>query len=362
MEKDIGEGRTMKTIITTGYMGSGSSAITDLLSEFSDIGVPNDAFEYIFLHCPNGVFDLEDKLLLGNNALRSDEAIHSFIDTMKRLYNLQCTEYWPAGYKTNISADFLEYIQEFLGEIGVIDINSVWYYQDEPNNTMRLENIMKKIIKRLTFNAITLSSASRYNGMKLAFPNEQQFYRAAQNLIKKIFLAVSDNQNQTVVFDQLFLPHNLWRLDNYLPNNCHVFVVDRDPRDVFLLNKYIWPDRGTSVPYPDDVEKFCTYYERVRQIERIPDGKNILRMHFEDLIYHYDDSLQTIYRFLGENVVSHTDKMKRFDPQISINNTQLFSTIRGHEDEVRIIENRLKTYLYDFPSDHKFEPDTDLVF
>ena len=61
-----------KIIISTGYMGSGSSAITDLVSEFEDVNNKHRDFEYIFLHCPNGVFDLEDKLLVGNNSIRSD--------------------------------------------------------------------------------------------------------------------------------------------------------------------------------------------------------------------------------------------------------------------------------------------------
>ena len=61
-------------IVPASYMGSGSSAVTDLISEFKNVNNEYGNFEYVFLHCPNGVFDLEDKLLIGNNALRSDEA------------------------------------------------------------------------------------------------------------------------------------------------------------------------------------------------------------------------------------------------------------------------------------------------
>ena len=53
-----------KLIIPTGYMGSGSSAITDLICEFEGYEADNGTFEYVFLHCPNGLFDLEDKLQL----------------------------------------------------------------------------------------------------------------------------------------------------------------------------------------------------------------------------------------------------------------------------------------------------------
>ena len=74
-----------KVIIPLSYMGSGSSAVTDLISEFANVNNKYGSFEYVFLHCPNGVFDLEDKLLIGNNSLKSDEAIHTFLKTMKEL-------------------------------------------------------------------------------------------------------------------------------------------------------------------------------------------------------------------------------------------------------------------------------------
>ena len=57
-----------RVIIPTGYMGSGSSAITDLLDGVDGFNVTRSNFEFVFLHCPNGVFDLEDKLLHANNA------------------------------------------------------------------------------------------------------------------------------------------------------------------------------------------------------------------------------------------------------------------------------------------------------
>ena len=76
-----------KIIVPVSYMGSGSSAITDFVKEFENVNNEYGYLEYVFLHCPNGLFDLEDKLLIGNNALRSDEAIHSFLSRMKEFYD-----------------------------------------------------------------------------------------------------------------------------------------------------------------------------------------------------------------------------------------------------------------------------------
>ncbi len=48
-----------RIIVPTGYMGSGSSAITDLLvAEFKDCQNEYKSYEYVLLHCPNGLFDL----------------------------------------------------------------------------------------------------------------------------------------------------------------------------------------------------------------------------------------------------------------------------------------------------------------
>jgi len=95
-----------KVIVPTGYMASGSSVITDLVSEFDGFESARGSFEYVFLHCPNGVFDLEDKLLIGNNAIRSDEALHSFYNTMKQLYH---KKYWWVGhYNQIVGKDFLK--------------------------------------------------------------------------------------------------------------------------------------------------------------------------------------------------------------------------------------------------------------
>ena len=51
-----------RIIVPMGYMGSGSSAITDLISEFKDCQNEYKSYEYVLLHCPKGLCDLEDKL------------------------------------------------------------------------------------------------------------------------------------------------------------------------------------------------------------------------------------------------------------------------------------------------------------
>ena len=128
-----------KIIISTGYMGSGSSAITDLVSEFEDVNNKHRDFEYIFLHCPNGVFDLEDKLLVGNNSIRSDEAIHSFLKTMKDLYDKKF--WWPGYYKKVIGEGFYDEVIRYVDSITDVKSKNYWYYQENPTKKMQIKLI-----------------------------------------------------------------------------------------------------------------------------------------------------------------------------------------------------------------------------
>ena len=82
--------------------------------------------------------------------------------------------------------------------------------------------------------------------------------------------------NSNIILDQFVLPHNLYRIENYFEDNCKVIVVDRDPRDVFLLNKYYWRKANATVPYSFDAEKFCSNYSKMRQAEMCIRDRGIL--------------------------------------------------------------------------------------
>lgn len=351
-----------KIVVPAGYMGSGSSAVTDLLSEIEGYEKNSGSFEYVFLHCPDGVFDLEDKLLRGNNALRSDEAIHRFQACMNDLYDKRF--YWVSGYRNIISEKFMEYVDEFLKDINTFEMQDVyWYFQENPTTRQLMrKNFVKRVLQKLTKKKVVLKQPLRYDKMHWAFPTEKEFYAAAQKFLKTIWQEMGiDSHN--LVLDQLLLPHNLFRLNDYFDETVRVVVVDRDPRDVFLLNKYFWTKNGGVVPYPTDVNDFCDMYLRMRNNEDSYDDKRILRMHFEDLIYNYEESLEKIYKLLDVTEKEHCNRKKSiFKPEVSINNTRIFMLEDMNADEVAIIEQRLTAFLYPFPKTEMNTHDVKTVF
>ena len=61
-----------------------------------------------------------------------------------------------------------------------------------------------------------------------------------------------------------------------------------------------------------------------------------------------ENKVKEITKFLGFTEKDHVNKKSRFNPDISIKNTQLFRK-KEYLEESRIIEEKLKDYLYDFP-------------
>ena len=327
-------------------MGSGSSAITDLMSEIDAVDVSRGSFEFVFLHCPNGVFDLEDKLLTGNNALRSDEALHSFAHTMKQLYD---KKYWWVGhYNKYIGEGFLKETKEYIDQLIEFKSDFYWYYQENVNAKMVPRLVVNKVLKLLT--------AGKYAGKKplthpqiwLSYITPERFYQVTKEYIYKV-LTMAGADKSTIVLDQLLLPFNLNRVDNYFNDDLEVFVVERDPRDVFIINKYFWTKSNEVVPYQTDAEKFCEYYRKLRESEKATDSKHVHRIKFEDLIYKYDETVKKIFDDLGWDPATHLRKKEKFNPARSINNTQLFLQNDVYRKECEIISKNLPEYLYDFP-------------
>ncbi len=334
-----------KLIIPTGYMGSGSSAITDLICEFDGFDAENGTFEYVFMHCPDGLFDLEDKLIIGNNSMRSDEAIRSFEKRMYELYNRKF--WWVANYKKKIGKEFWKITQDFIDSLVQYKSDSYWYMQERLNLYRFIIMGFRAVLRVISGGRINLNRPLEYKPMRISFLNEQQFYEKAGTYINN-FLKCMGIEEKNIILDQLLLPHNIYRAEKYFDDRMECFVVNRDPRDVFILNKYIWPKVNETVPFPTEVNEFCGYYRGLRSIEKKGYNLHVHMIQFEELIYNYEYTLKKVMKILKLDETMHSAKKQKFNPEKSINNTQLFIKDE-YKAEASIIEKNLSEFLYDFP-------------
>ncbi|GJM57525.1 hypothetical protein AAK706_05655 [Erysipelotrichaceae bacterium 66-17] len=342
-------------IIAMGYSGTGSSAIIHLLSEYrnctdGDLG----KFEHLPFYTPHGLFDLEDTLLYNNSLYRSDAAINDFYNAMKRLNDYDFG--WFGGYEKRYGGKFMKIVDEFLSEIVQFKTTGYWSYDFELKKNIFSfgKDTLKKIIKKESKNFGKKFFPYGDNKLYYSFVEPEEFYSAAKKFVLNYFKMINPNEKHLLV-DQIILPQHLDRIKNYFNDDVRFIVFDRDIRDIYILNKYIYPRMYNMDPvFPSEPNQFIKFYSKYRKTEKKVDCDNILRLNFEDLVYNYKDTVKEIENFLDFSEVDHINKYQYFIPEISKKNTQNFRIKEDWVRETEVIAEGLKDLVYPFP--YEFTP------
>jgi hypothetical protein len=339
----------MKIITTTGFYSTGSSAITDLLMEYNNVVCKSD-LEIRILHDPYCVSDLEYNLIENPNRHNSSHSVKRFIHHMKKLDHV----WFIKRFSKYFNGKFLPIIEEYINDLSLMQYHSIWHYDVyERSNCFyvlsrmhcKFNRLMHKIF-RIPLNNRNL--VSKKEKAYLTTTDEEIFLAATKKMMNNLALAICNGDQEFVCFDQLVPPSNISRYERYV-DDLKVIVVDRDPRDIYVLEKKIW--KGNIIP--KDVKEYCTWYKWTRELlKNNPDG-DYLFIRFEDLIYKYDETVSKIENYLNLSKENHKNPLTHFNPNKSIANTQVWLNYDEYKDDIEYISNELKDYLYDFPSKEK---------
>lgn len=340
-----------KRIAVTGYSGTGSSAVIDYLKEFQNYDIAlSDNYEHVLLYYPDTIFDLNQKLLYNNDPLRSDEAIKEFRKAMDFLYKKDFG--WFGSYKELIGEDFEKLVNNYLENITEGKINAFWYYNYKNVKFSFIKCILqfcaKIILKRPIFKWGRKYVISK-NEMEYSFINKHDFEKYTKEFIEGYFDLCEKYTEKAYIYDHLIWPSQANALVK-LTDTAKMIILHRDPRDLFFINKYYWcsPKVKTPGTYPLDVDVFCDYFKGLKRDGAI-DSEDILNINFEDLVYTYEETTAKINEFLDITENDKKNKLKYFDPKKSIMNTQVYTGKPEWESELKVIEEKLSDYLYDFP-------------
>lgn len=337
-------------VIAVGYSGTGSSAILHLLSEYQgfDIAIKG-SYEHVLFYIPDGLFDLEDRILRNNSIHMFDGAINRFYSAMKRLNDNDFG--WFGGYKRKYGNQFMQIVDCFIEEITQYKFEGYW--SDDFCYRASVKALLKDSVKKLCGKETGKYgyNLDRFGDgiVRYSFITSDQFYISAKKFVKSYCDMIRMGRKESLLWDQLILPQNLYRLDQYF-EDTKVIVFDRDPRDMYVLSKYVWPTIVNSAHlFPTNPKEFVDYYKSLKNSELPYTGSNVLRLHFEDLIYQYEITVRKIEEFLEIAPVYHTKVQEVFKPDVSIKNTQNFRMKPSWIDEVQIIEEQMVNEIYPFP-------------
>ena len=336
----------MQIITSTGFGDSGSSAVTDLLSEYEDIKSYNSEWECTFLHAPDGLGDLEDAIREGHR-LKVDFAITRFIELCKYLDN-------QTEYKTAFKNKFFELSIQFVEDFTDVKWNGM-YEERLPKFTSSLSKKQKRLISfaQTNYNISKSKQFDMYESDSWR-PNYvpytdmyyscdlQKFYECAKKYTSSLFELAADGAER-LYLDQLLPPISINKYLNYISNNIKVFVVDKDPRDLFIVENLFNGSR--FIPY-ENINTFIKWYNstRTKSLESY-NTEAIYRCKLDDLVFDYENQCKKIEAFLGIKSAKHIKNLEKFNPEKSSVNIRLYEKYDNFTDEVKLIAKESTEFL-----------------
>ncbi len=338
-------------ISTCGFGSSGSSVITDYLSEYTNIKIL-DQVEFNISYLPDGLADLCYHICSApSRTLSSSYAIDRFLQLVKS----DILDYYSANCgidKFQLKKLFDDYI-ESITEVkwnGFINTNY---------------SVVKSFFQSLVLGRInpllrkkTIPTIKGYPHSVVRVSHDSSvFYNETKKLVCRLLELMGGSEGEKIVLDQAFSGNNPQASFAFF-DNPRAIVVDRDPRDLYIFSKEFLikkPILSRTLFMPTEgVREFIDYYRIIRKNQPYTnDDPRILRIRFEELIYDYDKATKKVSLFceLGEN----EKKMSVFVPEMSAANTQLVKKFPSYIDDVKQIEKELPEYCFDF---EKYPPIT----
>lgn len=335
----------MKIVTCASYHGTGSSALTDLITEYSGVCSLGD-YEFNFLYAVDGISDLEYHLTDFPDRHTSGHALKRF----KRLVDFSAGKWFNKRYEPFFNNQYKKLSYEYIDKLIDFKIPGSTFYSDYDKGLLYYysKGLINKIRHLCGF------GSPRYKNEYELFshPSKEQFLKFTREYTHNLLSYANKDDSKILMIDQLLPSSNTMHCLRYLKDDAIVFIVDRDPRDIFLINKYVWKE--TNVPTDPDL--FCKWFSLTHSCaEGLPlDSTRVMKVFFEDLIYNYPQTIKRIEQMCGLEESEHIKMYCKLNPKKSVVNTRLWERY-NEKSAMDIIENTLSKYLYPYDSLESFD-------
>ncbi|MBQ7594765.1 MAG: sulfotransferase [Synergistaceae bacterium] len=237
---------------------------------------------------------------------------------------------------------FMEATQKFINSLISFEHSThAWDidFRNENSVFILFRRVINKICKIFHVNFSVRPTGKLY----VTDINDMEFLSSAQKYMDDLFTPLAqENKAKHVVLDQAVSQLNYKREMSFI-RDSKLIVVDRDPRDIFAdwikCNSWSFAEKRDVSKY---IKLFRSFRRNYRELE---DDASVLTMRFEDIIFHYDETLKLIADFVGLDMSEHIHKREFFNPDISIKNVGMWKNILS-QSEVDAITSELSDFLY----------------
>lgn len=353
----------------SGFGWSGAGAVHDLLREYGDVEFlavdwEKVDWEFTLLWEPDGIRDLEYKLCHKHSSIGdSNIAIKRFLRLVKAQNKTSFLH-----YDTQFNGEYYHICRRYIDDLVQLRFKGRTFEEVMyPDMKERVLGCYNKAITKLLGNHLVQNIFHRDFSHGLTYPNlniiavsyhPENFLERTQSLMEELLSYSRHERSFPLITDELFPPDSPQDYFKYVKEPAKCIVVRRDPRDLYLLAKRAY---RSEIPVPvENVDDFILFYKNIIEDTKVDHHESVLNIHYEDLIYNYESTRECIEKFVG--ISSHIRKYEFFNPQQSINNTQLFNLYDGFDHDIRKIADALPMSLYPFEKYQKLGKDRHDVF
>lgn len=320
----------------TGYGYSGASALLDLLKEFE--GIQYVPFEFQIIQEPDGLLDLMNGLVKSKRRLYTNTVVNRFFNCINGYGCLNLSNYLN-GKLGEISKNYINSLVELKWEgRSNYDPEDIRYTLDK-RKFIFINKLVGTILKTFNHHIVWPPSKERF----FAFLDEETFIQKTQQYVNNLLVEAGIDTAGTIILDQIFSSSDPLSGSEFFADDVLSIIVDRDPRDVYIMTNILYPERCRFMPNLGDVDKFIKYYKLLHHNKT--NDNRVLYLRFEDLIYRYDKTVSYLEGLLKKQ---HILPKSYFKPELSINNTQMFNNYPNYKEDISKIECELADYLFDF--------------
>ena len=265
-----------KLISCASYYGSGSSAITDLIGEYEGVKSLTE-YEFRFIHDIDGIMDLEYHLVINPNRHNSGHALKRFW----KFSEFNSGTWFDKRYERFFDGHYKRITKEYIESLTDLKYPGYWYVDlyEKGKCFYYRKSIEGKIAKILLLNRFYNKMPGEFTYCSL--PSEEKFINLTQKYIEDLLRVANKENADYLMMDQLTPSSNINRCLRYFKNDICTFIVDRDPRDIFVANKMIWKENIV----PSDVDKFCKWFLFTRGCANGQelDSQKVMKIQFENM-------------------------------------------------------------------------------
>lgn len=336
-----------KYITCTGFGGTGSSVISDLMKEYDNILSLGSDFEFSLSFDIHGISDLQHYLVDDFERHKVTEGIYAF----KK--HVECLK---SEYNHFVGEEFSDILNDYINNLVLLEWQGEnlmqhyrysnfkrWLYYDY---CTRFQHRFDRFVHKKDGYEHTVLYKKKLP-MQISVPRDVFFSETKKMYARLLDIHDKEHKYEYMCFDQLVPAYNFERYLNYFPN-LKIIVIDRDPRDLYLLNKLYWDEGWIPSQNVDFYIKWFGEIRRDLQADIAKCRDNVLLVKFEDAIYNYDDTIKTIEDFLGLDKNSHVKPQNFFNPKKSKRNTKIWEQEGAPIDDVKKIESQLRQYCYPY--------------